>query len=169
LHAVRRHEEALDMATMAAFTHLLVLSLVAIAPRLGHAQGVTDQVRTWFLAEYAPLWRNLDQLSPERISHFWAADFRDHPIDTESSIWANTTERWQRNIERYRAEGLRGSAVVAVHVEEISARAVLIRTVWSDYGQDGPSAEPSCGTFIAGKFGRGWKFTNYFTVDCSAG
>lgn len=119
------------------------------------------------MTEYAPLWKDLGEADPERIRQFWAEDFRDHPIDIDPSIWENTTERWQRNIDRYKAEGLRGSTVVGIQVEEISDRAVLIRTIWSDYGQDGRIEEPYCGTFIAGKFDYEWKFTNYFTVECS--
>jgi hypothetical protein len=147
---------------------LLVLAAIVV-PAVANAQGVSDQVRTWFLAEYAPLWKDLDELGPERLTRFWMDDFRDHPIDTVSSIWSHATARWQRTIERYRAEGLRGSAVLAVQVEAINARAVLIRTVWRDYGQDGPLDEPTCGTFNASKVGPEWKFTNYFTVECSSG
>jgi hypothetical protein len=111
----------------------------------------------------------MNDANPERIRRFWAEEFRDHPIDMDSNIWENTTEQWQRSIERNKAEGLRGSEVVAVQVEEISERAVLIRTIWSDYGEDGLVQDPYyCGTFVAGKFGREWKFTNYFTVECSA-
>ncbi len=157
------------MAFIRPFLRLSLVWLLTMTPEVACAQSVAAQVRTWFLTEYAPLWKDLDQLDPERLKRFWAEDFRDHPIDMESSIWQNTTERWQRNIERYRAEGLRGSVVVAIQVEEISATAVLIRTVWSDYGQDGPFEEPTCGTHIAGRVGQHWKFTNYFTVQCSSG
>jgi hypothetical protein len=136
-------------------------------PAVSYAQGVADQARTWFLTEYAPLWKDLAEADPERIRSFWAEDFRDHPVDMDPSIWENTKERWQRNIERYKAEGLVGSIVVDIQVEEISERAVLIRTIWRDYGQDGRIEEPYCGTFIAGQFGSRWKFTNYFTVNCA--
>jgi len=147
---------------------LLLLSLFASTAGVSHAQGIADEVKTWFISEYAPLWKDMNDADPERIRKYWAEDFRDHPIDMDSNIWENTTEQWQRNIERNKAEGLRGSVVVAIQVEEISDRAVLIRTIWSDYGEDGLLEDPYyCGTFIAGRFDDKWKFTNYFTVECS--
>lgn len=155
------------MTRMIWLSRLLLVWIWITPPQGVHAQGVTDQVRRWFLTEYVPLWQHLDEVDPDRFRAFWAEDFRDHPIDMDPSIWENTREGWQRNIDRYKAEGLRGSTVIAIQVEEISARAVLIRTTWSDYGQDGRIDEPYCGTFIAGKFGEEWKFTNYFTVECS--
>lgn len=150
------------------FFRSLLLSLSIMPSGVSHAQGVTDQARTWFITEFAPLWEDLDKADPNRIRKFWAEDFRDHPIDMDSSIWENTKERWQRNIERYKADGLSGSKVVGLQVEEISDRAVLIRAIWNDYGPDGQiEEEPYCGAFIAGKFKHEWKFTNYFTVECS--
>jgi hypothetical protein len=146
---------------------LLFLSLWIAPSGVSYAQGVADQARTWFVTKYAPLWKDLDQADPERIRQFWAEDFRDHPIDMDPSIWENTKERWERNMDRYKAEGLIGSTVVDIQVEEINDRAVLIRTKWRDYGQDGQIEDPYCGTFIAGKFDQEWKFTNYFTVKCS--
>ena len=156
------------MLPIATLTRVLILALLATTPVAPQAQGVTDQVRTWFMTEYAPLWRDLGQLDPARLTPFWADDFRDHPIDTESSLWPNTTERWQRRLQSYKSEGLRGSTVLVVQVEAISGRAALIRTVWRDLGPDGPIEGLYCGTFIAGRFGQDWKFTNYFTVECSS-
>ena len=140
------------MTTIDWFFRLLLLSVWLGSSAVSHAQGVTDQARTWFTKEYAPLWKDLDKADPDKIKEFWAEGFRDHPIDMDSSIWENTTERWKRNIKRYKAEGLKGSTVVEIEVEEISDRAVLIRTTWRDYGEDGRiEEEPYCGTFIAGK------------------
>ncbi len=144
----------------------LSIPLWLATPGMTRAQGVADQVRAWFLEEYAPLWHDMDAADPGRLTAFWAQDFRDHPIDMDSSIWENSRETWQRNIDRNRAEGLAGSTVVWIQVEEISARAVLIRTAWLDHGEDGPMEEPYCGTFIAGLFGEEWRFTNYFTAEC---
>lgn len=155
------------MTRVAWLSPALLLSLLIAPLERAHAQGVTDEARTWFLTEYVPLWRDLNGVDPARFTAFWADAFRDHPIDMDPSIWENSRERWQRNIDRYKAEGLVGSMVVAIQVEEISARAVMIRTTWSDVGQDGPLEGLYCGTFIAGKFGREWRFTNYFTVECS--
>lgn len=146
---------------------VLLLSLGIGPPVKAHAQGVAQEARTWFLTEYVPLWRDLDSLDPARVTAFWTDRFLDHPIDMDPSIWENTREQWQRNIDRNKAEGLVGSTVVGIQVEEISSKAVLIRTTWSDYGPDGPIEALYCGTFIAGRFGQEWKFTNYFTVDCS--
>ena len=149
-------------------SRLLLLSLWVVPSSTTHAQGIADEVKAWFISEFAPLWADMDEADPERISTFWTEEFRDHPVTGDSNMWENTTEQWKRNIERNKAEGLRRSEVVSIHVEEISGRAALIRTVWSDYGEDGLVEDPYyCGTYIAGRFGDTWKFTNYFTVECS--
>lgn len=118
------------------------------------------------MTEFAPLWENLDNADPAAIKRFWVDNFRDHPVDEDSSIWANSVETWQRIIDRNRAEGLSGSTVHELEVERINDRTVNIRVRWEDQGKDGPLDEPYCGTYIAGTFQGEWKFTNYFTVEC---
>ena len=148
------------------YFRLLFLSL-SIVPFGATAGNVTGDARTWFLTQFVPLWEDLDKANPEKMEDFWVERFRDHPIDMDSSIWENATETWQRNIERNMAEGLRGSSVIETKVEEISDRAVLIRAVWQDRGLNGPIEEPYCNVYIAGRFQGEWKFTNYFTIECS--
>lgn len=148
------------------FCWLFPVSL-SIAACASLPPGVTDEARAWFVTHYAPLWEDLDEADPDKIKAFWVDGFRDHPVDADSSIWENTTERWQRNLERYETEGLTGSTLVRIEVEEINDRAVMIRTRWKDRGEERDFEEPYCGTFIAGKFQREWRFTNYFTVDCA--
>lgn len=144
----------------------LTFFLMIIPSDSSQGQGITDQVRTWFLTQYAPLWENIDEMDPSLITEFWVENFRDHPVDMDSSIWENTEERWQRNLDRYRAEGLHRSEVVEIRVEMINNHAALIQTKWIDYTKDGHQLdEPYCGMFIAGTFEDQWKFTNYFTVN----
>jgi hypothetical protein len=146
----------------------MVLWVCSMAfPAVSCAQGVAGEARTWFPTEYAPLWKVLDEADPERIRRFWAEDFHDHPIDMDPGIWENTNEQWQSAIEKYKGEGVAGSTVVQIQVEEISGNAVLIRTEWRDFGHDGTIEEQYRGTFVAGRFGSRWKFTNYFTVGCA--
>lgn len=145
----------------------LLTSVLLAAPFTSQADESVNQVKNWFMMEFAPIWQDMDRADPSKIKEFWAEDFRDHPIDLDSSIWENSEEQWERNIARNKSDGLKGSEVTKIEVEKISGRAFLIRAEWSDYDEAGRLEEPYCGAYIVGKFGKGWKFTNYITIECS--
>jgi hypothetical protein len=163
---VTRQQEELAMHSVR--RHFRCISILLLAASLEcHAGSAEESATSWFMTNYVPLWESLDKTSPEAITDFWVGAFRDHPVDEDSSIWDNSIERWQRNIDRHRADGLTGSTVVQLEVEEINERAVIIRAKWMDQGTKSQNDDPYyCGTYIAGTFQGEWKFTNYFTVEC---
>jgi len=152
--------------TMRRHAQLALIALLIVS--IGcHAESSEVAARTWFMTKFAPLWESLDEADPHAVRAFWTDDFRDHPVDMDSSIWKNSLDTWQHVIEKNRAEGLSGSTVIALDVEAINERAVIIRAKWMDRGTEGQVDDPYyCGTYIAASFQGEWKFTNYFTVEC---
>lgn len=146
---------------------LVTLTALVMAAQLTCAgENVAEEVREWFITEYAPLWSSMESVDPTKVKKHWVENFRDHPIDVESRTVENSIEQWKRTIERYLNDGVHDSILLEVKAERINDWAVLLRARWKDDPPISPDGADFCDAYLVGKFEDSWKITNAFTTDC---
>lgn len=123
------------------------------------------EAQQWYVSEFAPLWASSSTADPRKIKTFFVEGYRSHPRDTGSFVQPNSVQEWTQRIRGYMDKGWREGKLLRITVEAINERTVYIRTNWLNTNAD-KSQFPTCDYYLASKYPEGWKFTNYFYVQC---
>ena len=145
-------------------TALHVVTLLGLAlAAISHAAEVPDP-GAWYMDEYAPLWRDLDDSTAASVTAFYLPSVQVH-LESGAVINADPGPWLADMIATWRAEGWVGSDLSDLKIERIKPTTAAFTTRWFDRYADG-SEEYSCGWYLADFADGQWMFSAYADQVC---